>query len=290
VNDYVERWGLGIDQAMTRPRLLNMRGIFDPTKKFPKNRGIPGYNEQDHTYVLGFDVLETQRAAYLAYAHIQEVRGNADLSQEYLAKAAAVENLLTNKWWDGSNQCFYARLNKDYQLEGQGPKTLDWHTVTQIDPDGIYQHLMNAAFGQGSRREYPETSFSWVGDLVNGFMGINPIFTSPLEASVKGTWREVSLQTQSGLGTNVAWAEIRNLPLRGSLITIRHEGTKKTIVTDQQGPAFVWQPTFEGSYPFLLVGGRPAKASIQTNSNGRVTSSLQVAVGACNVMTVEAPQ
>ena len=67
VTDYVDRWGLGIDQAMTRPRLLNARGIFDATKKFPKNRGIPGYNEGDHTYVLGFDVLVTQRAAYLAY-------------------------------------------------------------------------------------------------------------------------------------------------------------------------------------------------------------------------------
>ena len=82
VTDYVDRWGLGIDQVMTRPRLLNARGIFDAAKKFPKNRGIPGYNEGDHTYVLGFDVLVTQRAAYLAYAHIQEVRLKEELCAE----------------------------------------------------------------------------------------------------------------------------------------------------------------------------------------------------------------
>jgi len=94
VNDYVERWGLDLDHIMTRPRLLNARGIFDAKKKFPKNRGIPGYNEGDHAYVIGFDVVATQRAAYLAYAHIQEARQNAELADEYLNKAAAVQRLM----------------------------------------------------------------------------------------------------------------------------------------------------------------------------------------------------
>jgi len=59
VNDYVVRWGLGLDQIMTRPRLLNIRGIFDPTSKFQPCRGIPGYNEGDKTYIVSFDVIAT---------------------------------------------------------------------------------------------------------------------------------------------------------------------------------------------------------------------------------------
>src|SRR6185369_2191196 len=117
MNDYVERWGLDLAHIMTRPRLMNVRGIFDPQKKFAWARGIPGYNEGEKTYVLGFDVLATQYAAYLAYAHFQEVYGNAERAQEFLKKAAEVKELVTKTWWNEKNQTFYARLNKDYQLE-----------------------------------------------------------------------------------------------------------------------------------------------------------------------------
>jgi hypothetical protein len=34
VVDYVQRWRLGLDQMMKRPRLLKVRGIFDPADKF----------------------------------------------------------------------------------------------------------------------------------------------------------------------------------------------------------------------------------------------------------------
>jgi len=290
VNNYVERWGLGIDQVMTRPRLLNMRGIFDPTKKFPKNRGIPGYNEQDHTYVLGFDVLAAQRAAYLAYAHIQEVRQDADLAQTYLEKAAAVENLLTNKWWDETNQCFYARLNKDYQLEGQGPRNLDWGALRYDDPDAGYQRLMDAAFSTQSRREYPETSFTWIGDLVNGPMGINLVFASPLQSAVAGYWVEVMVQTKPALAKNVAWAEIRNLPIRANEVTVRHDGNRKTKIINQRGPAFIWKAAFDGAHETLLVNGKPTQATMEEDSARHSISWVRVIVGGGGTASVEVPQ
>jgi len=46
VADYVQRWGLGFEQVMKRPRLLNICGIVDPNDKFQPNQGIPGYDEQ----------------------------------------------------------------------------------------------------------------------------------------------------------------------------------------------------------------------------------------------------
>jgi hypothetical protein len=290
VTDYVERWGLGIDEVMKRPRLLNVRGIFDPTKKFPKNRGLPGYNEQDHTYVLGFDVLAAQHAAYLAYAHIQETRFNADLAQTYLEKAAAVENLLTNIWWNPSNQCYYARLNKDYQLEGEGPKSLEWHTVTHVDADALYAHLLDAAFGADSRREYPETSFSWIGDMVNGTMGINLLFTSPLESAVKGSWVEVMVKTLPALGSKISWAELRNLPIRANEVTVRHEGNRKTKFINQHGPALIWQAAFDGAHETLLVDGKPVTATVEQDATGHTISWLRVIVGGGGTVTVETPE
>ncbi|HTX22235.1 MAG TPA: hypothetical protein VMD27_10325 [Candidatus Aquilonibacter sp.] len=287
VNDYVERWGLGINEVMKRPRLLNVRGIFDATKKFPKNRGIPGYDEQDHTYILGCDVLVTERAAYLAYAHIQQVRFNADLAQEFLDKATAVENLLTNSWWDESNQCFYARLNKDYQLEGDGPKTLDWHEAGHVDAEATYSNLMYAAFSPKSRREYPETSFTWIGDLVNDTMGINPVFTSPLQSAVGGYWVEVMVQTLPALDSKTKWAEIRNLPIRANVVTVRHDGNGKTQFINQSGPALIWKASFAGAHETLLVNGKPAKATVENDSAGQPVSWVRVIVGAGGTSTVE---
>jgi hypothetical protein len=290
VTDYVDRWQIGVDQAMKRPRLLNVHGELDRTKKFPKNRGIPGYDEQDHTYVLGFDVLATERAAFLAYARLQQARFNEDLSSNYLQKAAAIENLLTNTWWNPTGQCFYARLNKDYQLEGRARRSdLNWNIITHVEPDAFYQHLIDAAFSTQSRREYPEIPFSWIGDLVNGTMGINLIYTSPLESALKGNWVEVMIQTQPALASKISWAELRNLPVRANEIGVRHDGNRKTKFTNQRGPALIWQAAFPGSHPTLLVNGKPMKAGIDTNAVDLV-SSVKVIVGAGGTATVEVPK
>lgn len=292
VTDYVDRWQIGVDKAMKRPRLLNVHGTLDTTKKFPKNRGIPGYDEQDHTYVLGFDVLDTERAAFLAYAHLEEAKFNADLSQSYLHKAAAVENLLTNTWWNPASNCFYAKLNANYQLEGRARRgdNLNWNIITHVDdPDAFYQRQMDAAFSSQSRREYPEIPFSWIGDLVNGTMGINLIYTSPLQAAVKGNWVEVVVKTQPALAKEVSWAELKNLPMRANTISVRHDGNQETKFTNQRGPGLIWQPTFDGAHPFLLVNGKPMKANVETNS-ANVISSVHLIVGAGGTATVEVPR
>ena len=287
VNDYVERWGLDLDHIMTRPRLLNVRGIFDPSAKFPRNRGIPGYNEGDHTYVLGFDVLATQHAAYLAYAHVQEVRQNAALAETFLQKAAAVEKLVSAKWWNEKDHTFYARLDQNHQPEGSSDRHgFAWGTVSFDDPDADMARLLDL---NHARLEYPEVSFTRIGDFVSGAMGINPIFTSPLQSAVKGNWVEVAIRTQSGLGTKVAWAELRNLPIRDNLIAVRHEGMTKTVFTNQHGPALIWIAAFAGSHPTLLVNGRAMKATTGNDDDGRPTSSLRIAVGAAGTVSVEVP-
>lgn len=290
VSDYVERWGLDLAHIMTRPRLMNIRGIFDPQKKFAWARGIPGYNEGEKTYVLGFDVLATQHAAYLAYAHIQEIHGNAERAQEFLKKAADVKELVTKTWWNEKAQTFYARLNKDYQLEAgdeRRSRTLDWGTVPYDNPDTATEQLLDLSH---SRLEYPEVSFTKIGTIVSGTMGINLEFTSPLLAATKGFWVETQVKTRSGLGSKIAWAELRNLPIRANTVTVRHEGLSKTVLTNQHGPAFLWLATFDGTHDTLLVNGRPAKAHLEQSTRGRTTSSVRVTVGAGGKVSVEIPK
>jgi hypothetical protein len=292
VCDYVERWGLGVDQIMNQPRLLNLRGIYDPKQKFSQARGIPGYNENEHDYVVGFDLLATERAAFLAYAHIQELREDGLKAHEFLKKAAAVEELIRNKWWNREGQCFYQRLSASHELEACGSRRADarlgadWRMDVAADSGGF---PVSTTTGEEAARlldltharlEYPEISFSRIGDLVTELMGVTLEFRSPLLAAVEGGWVEVTVRTLSGLGTALDWAELRSLPIREREITVRHDGTRKTTFTSQRGPALIWRAAFAGRHQTLLVNGQPMAASMETTPTGQMLSSVLVAVGA----------
>ena len=311
VADYVERWGLGLDQVMKRPRLLNVRGI-PGSRKFQSARGIPGYDEGDHDYTLGGDVLAAQYAAYMAYARIQEIRGNAELGRTYLKKAADVKSLVNGAWWNDKEQSFFLRVNKDHQLEGRGGgELLYWGVVDDGpklqsalssgrppylevayrygDPDAARERLLDAMTPGRSRMEYPEVPYSIIGTVVTGTMGINVESASALLSSVEGHWVETSIQTLSGLGKNIAWAELRNLPIRANEVTVRHEGGRKTVFTNQSGPALVWVARFPGSHDNLLVNGRSMKARIEKAPLSRTSSWVRVTVGGGGTVTVETP-
>ncbi len=98
------------------------------------------------------------------------------------------------------------------------------------------------------------------------------------------------VKSLAGLGTKLAWAELRNLPVRANQVTVRHEGLTRTIFTNQTGPAMTWQAGFRGSHETLLVNGQPMKAVIEKGPLGRVTSSVRVIVGAGGYSTVEVPK
>jgi hypothetical protein len=314
VVDYIQRWALGPDQIMKRPRLLNVRGILDPDDKFQRNRGIPGYDEQTRGYVLSADVLATQYAAYVAYAYFQEMRDKAEVAETYLKKAAEIRKLVNTTWWNDKDQSFYARVNQDHRMEGRGGAVLLYHGVVDDvakvaaalkdpgrgrssaeilykygEPDQAYDRMMDTAFGSGSRREYPETSFSWVSALVNGTMGINLEAPAPMDAWVQGYWVDKVVRTLPGLGAKIQWAELRNLPVRANQIAVRHEGVHKTVMINQHGPAFIWQATFPGNYATLLVNGQPMKALAEKNALGQPVSSVRVTLGAGGAVTVETP-
>ena len=312
VSDYVVRWGLGLDQIMNRPRLLNVRGILDPAAKFETARGIPGYDEGNHDYVLGADVLATQYAAYLAYAHIQEIRGNSELARTYLKKASDVKAFVNSTWWNEKEQYFYARVGKDHKLEGRGGggALLYWNAIDDPskiksaladsgrhlealyrygDPDTAYDRLLDTMTPGHSRMEYPEVPYSVVGTVVTGTMGINLDTASALLSTVEGFWVEAAVKTLSGLGTKVAWAELRNLSLRANEITVRQEGVRKTVFTNQHGPALIWHAAFPGSHETLLVNGRPMKARAEKGPMGREDSWVRVTVGAGGTVSVEIP-
>ena len=312
VTDYVERWGLGLDEIMTRPRLLNMRGI-PGSRKFQLARGIPGYDEGNHDYVVASDVLATQYAAYRDYARIQEIRGNPDSARAYLKKADDLRALIGTRWWDEKNQRFYLRVGKDHNMDGHGSEALLFWDVLEDgpklkaaaadsgsrrtenlykygDPDVALQRLIDTMTPGKSRMDYPEVPFSIIGSVVNGTMGINLQAESALLSSVEGGWVAASVKTLSGLGSKIAWAELRNLPVRDNEVTVRHEGTRRTTFTNQHGPAIVWWAEFPGSHDTLMVNGKAAKARVEKAPLDKTISRVRVTVGGGATVTVSVPE
>jgi hypothetical protein len=324
VHDYVQRWDLGLDGIMKRRRRMNLPGPFDPNRRFQAARGIPGYDEGNPDYVVGVDLLDAQYASYSAYARVQEIRGSRETAREFFNKADSVRELVNNAWWNEKDQVFYSYVDSEYKLQGRAGLDLLYRNIVNEGPkmkgavnevlatikktpssdavevqshqaeilyrygipDVAYAQMMDLTRANRLRREYPEVSFSVIGAIVTGLMGVAVDPVSPFQAEVEGSSVDRIVRTLPQLGT-IAWAELRNLPIRSNQVTIRHETGRKTALTNQSGPPLLWQAAFEGTHQSLLVEGRPTRARTENLPLGRVISSVRVPVGASGTVTVE---
>ena len=320
------RWDLGPDHIMKRSRWMNVRGPLDLAAKFNFYRGDPSYTENQDGFVAGVDLLAVQYAAYLDYSRIQELRANSTAAAEYRQKAQAVKKLINETWWNEHDHQFYATLSKDHRLEGHaglqllyrdaaepGLKTSaaldDLLRAIKQDPssavedqshhaevlyrygasDVAYQQMLDLARPGRDRREYPEVSYSVIGAIVTGAMGI-AVQSAPMsEAAQNGQFVDRAVRTLPALGSQTAWAELRNLPIRANTVAVRHEGNRLTTFTNTRGPALIWQPSFVGKFGVLLVDGHRIQARSGKDRSGREISWVRVTVGAGNSVRVEVP-
>jgi hypothetical protein len=294
--------------------------------KFVYFRGLPGYPENRQGYAVSVDLLATQYSAYRGYAFMQAVKGNTDAAGVLLKKADAVKSLVNTAWWSDSTHHFYSTLNKDHQLEGEGSSALlyrdiaedgtkasialdDFVAAIKSHPAGVegqshhaeilyrygqpelaYDEMLDLVSENHLRREYPEVSYSVVGAIVTGTMGINVAPPSPVESLTRGDYVEIIVRTLSGLTNQTPWAELRNLPIRRNEVSVRHDGVAKTTFTNQSGPSLIWQAEFPGSFSTLLVNGKPLKATAGKEYVDRVTSWVRVPVGSGDTVTVTTPR
>jgi hypothetical protein len=327
VSEYVERWGLNLEQVMKRPRLMNTRGVIDPQDRFQRARGIPSYEESNVDLALGVDLLAVQYAGYLAYAHIQEVRGEAASAQTYLKKAAELKALINDGWWDKETHRFHSCFDMAHVFQGHAGADLLYRDVAEKGareegalkdllesikanpsrgvedeshdaeilyrygvPDVAYAQIMDLTRDDRERREYPEVSYSVVGAIVTGLMGITPEASTPRQAAVQWDYVEAVVMTLPGLTAQTAWAELRNLPIRANDVTVRHEGGRTTMFINQKGPSLIWQATFIGPFKTLLVNGKPVQAQTEKEYHGGTVSWVRVPVGAGDTVRVEIPK
>ena len=306
VTDYTARWSLSPDRIMKRTSNIEEPPFF---------RGDPTYEESSRETLVGIDLLATQYAAFRAYAAIQAIRGNRKSAQSSLQTASQIKTLINTVWWNASQGYFYAFFNKQHQFTGRagagllyrdaaddGPKTasaLQTLLVTMKSepasaveakshyadilyrygqPEAAYAQIMNLTREGRERREYPEVSYSVIGALVTGLMGIHTEPTLPIKDIVNAQSFTIVVETLPQLTTTTDWVELRNLPLQDSVISVRHQGNRETILTNHGKTVMNWKASFAGQFERLLINGKPVKSHTSSKYFGRVITGTTLTV------------
>ena len=145
--------------------------------------------------------------------------------------------------------------------------------------DVAYDQILDLTRADRERREYPEVSFSVVGAIVSGLMGVSVDPVVPGRESVLLPYSaNPHVMTLPQLPAKTVFADLRHLPVRANNISLRHEGNSATDFTNNRGPALVWQAAFPGEFTELLVNGKRVKATRLTLPAGRVVSITRVVV------------
>jgi hypothetical protein len=128
------------------------------------------------------------------------------------------------------------------------------------------------------RREYPEVSFTVIGNLGSGLMGIQP-----------AAGREM-IETFPQLTPATAWAAIHHVPVRGNVICVRHSGRDTSTLLNESGPELIWRACFPESRKGLVVDSETTAALTGVRPSGvpETLVTVHVKPGESRTVTLQA--
>ncbi|MER5928845.1 hypothetical protein [Streptomyces sp. NPDC002054] len=125
-----------------------------------------------------------------------------------------------------------------------------WKWMKEVYDRKDVQHV-NAK--QGTNGDYPEVSFTLLGQTVRGLMGVTP------DAPAR------TLTTQSRLPSGMDWLKIDDLRVGDSGFSLRHDGATRSTLANTAGSAtYSWEARFPGRHNRITVNGvpRPARTKV----------------------------
>lgn len=147
--------------------------------------------------------------------------------------------------------------------------------------EAAYDQILDLTREGKNRREYPEVSYSVIGAIVTGLMGMELVPAEPEKSLEQEMYVDRMVTTLSHLTSRTKWAELKGIPVRANELTLRHDGLTSTTLTNVRGPALIWNACFQGAHKKLLVDGKPVEVTPATPHNGYPEST-------CTVITVDA--
>ncbi|PSW16519.1 hypothetical protein C9J01_05835 [Photobacterium rosenbergii] len=104
---------------------------------------------------------------------------------------------------------------------------------------------------QGTNGDYPEISFTFISNTIEGLMGIEP--NAP----------ENRVVTASHLPQDVEWLEVDYLPMGAHELAIRHEGLTETSLANTSEKPLEWEARFYGEHDSITVNGTAMTAQMK---------------------------
>jgi hypothetical protein len=310
VSDYPIRWNLEPPSALNRKRIMNQR---TPTGRFVEARGIPSYTEGQHDFVVGVDLLAAEYRAFRFAADLARSENQGVAAKEYDLKALRIQKLIESKAWSPGEHRFYGFAKDGQSFFGDGDAFVLYfsavknpaeiqgalsaiETKLKTSTPGIeeqsylpeilyrygateeaYSQILDLSRPNRVRREYPEVSYSIIGAIVTGMMGVDvdsslqrPDGNPHDDQTVVSTLPQLSGKTQ--------WVELDHLPVRKNVINLRHDGSESSSLTNVSGPALLWHPRFSGHFDSLMVDGHRVAAIATTDDQHRPMTTTSVLV------------
>ncbi|CAM5440998.1 hypothetical protein GCM10010329_51670 [Streptomyces spiroverticillatus] len=147
-----------------------------------------------------------------------------------------------------------------------------WKWMRHVYAQKDIQHVNTR---QGTNGDYPEVSFTLVGQTVEGLMGVRP------DAPAR------TLTTQSRLPSGMGWLKIEDLSIGDSAFALRHDTARRSTLTHTTGTrAYTWEARFPGKHRTLKVDGmvKPARTEVV---DGVTYSSVRTRVAPGRTVSVE---
>lgn len=310
VSDYPKQWNLEPPSTLARARIMNQR---IPIGRFVKARGIPSYTEDQHDFVLGVDLLAAEYQAFRFAADLARSENHIGAAKGYELKALTIQKLIESKAWSPEEHHFYGFARDGLSFFGDGDEFVLYFSAAK-DPAKIlgalsaiekklttstpgieeqsylpeilyrygaaeeaYSQILDLSRPNRERREYPEVSYSIIGAIVTGMMGVD-VDSFPKRPNGHPHDGQTVISTRPQLSGKTQWVELDRLPVRKNIIDLRHDGSESSSLTNVSGPALLWRPRFSGHFDFLVVDGHSVPAVATTDDQHRPITTTSVLV------------
>lgn len=287
VTDYIERWDKDKD------------GFPEHYPSYGR-RGIASYMEDRRHPLLAGDLVAAQYAGFIAYSQIQMIKGKAELAEQYARKAKEIKAIYNRDWWNEKTGRFNGAIMQDrsfytdyyypatflplyFDLVEQGYKrnqaVLDvlLHRGQNVEemsslPEIFYKYgwnreayaiLLKLIHPKLKRREYPEVSYSVIGALITGTMGVSVNSSRQL------------VRTIPRLTDSLEWIEAKNIPVMGGEIVLAYTGNYESTMTNLSDRVIHWEAQYVGSFNKISANGvHVTLQNVAHNDNCAVSSVL----------------
>ena len=87
--------------------------------------------------------------------------------------------------------------------------------------------------------------------------------------------RDDSAATRPHLSGDVGWAEIKNVPVLRTVVTVKHTGRTRTEFKNAGPAALTWKAGFPGAWNSITADGKGQKAEQARDESGAVYSFIR---------------